>query len=72
MDLVDYYDFAVNEQCLQYEECELLKPFIDLEKTVFHIEYELSEIDFCTKGQDLGFSSVLGEYELDGENLYYC
>lgn len=31
--------FAVNEQCAQYNECETLKPFTDANKPVFHVEY---------------------------------
>jgi len=38
--LVDYFDFAVNEQCFQYDECDLLAPFIDQGKAVFNIEYD--------------------------------
>jgi len=35
-----YFDFAVNEECYEYEECHMLKPFIDANKPVFHVEYE--------------------------------
>jgi endo-alpha-1,4-polygalactosaminidase (GH114 family) len=38
-DLVDYYDFAVNEQCHQYNECEKLQPFVHAGKPVFSAEY---------------------------------
>lgn len=37
--LVDYFDFVVNEECLLYEECETLIPFINAGKAVFNIEY---------------------------------
>lgn len=30
--------WEVNEQCLEFDECNLLKPFIDANKPVFHIE----------------------------------
>lgn len=33
------FDFAVNEQCNQYKECGLLKPFTDAGKPVFNAEY---------------------------------
>ncbi|PIE43430.1 MAG: endo alpha-1,4 polygalactosaminidase [Gammaproteobacteria bacterium] len=39
IDLVDHFDFAVNEQCHQYNECDLLQPFIDAGKPVFNAEY---------------------------------
>jgi hypothetical protein len=38
--LVDDYAFAINEQCLQYNECDRLVPFIEANKAVFHIEYK--------------------------------
>ncbi|MGB1257417.1 MAG: endo alpha-1,4 polygalactosaminidase [Thiolinea sp.] len=38
-DLVDYFDFAVNEQCHEYEECEALLPFIMAGKPVLNAEY---------------------------------
>ena len=38
--LVGDYDFALNEQCLVYDECDRYKPFVDAGKAVFHIEYE--------------------------------
>lgn len=39
-DVVDIVQFAVNEQCHQYEgECALYKPFTDANKAVFNIEY---------------------------------
>lgn len=31
--------FAVNEQCAAYNECQMLKPFTDAGKPVFHVEY---------------------------------
>ncbi|WP_139686325.1 endo alpha-1,4 polygalactosaminidase [Vibrio tasmaniensis] len=38
-ELIDYFDFAVNEQCLEYDECEVLTLFINHNKPVFHVEY---------------------------------
>ena len=38
---VDYYDFAVNEQCIEYDECHLLAAFINNKKPVLNAEYEL-------------------------------
>lgn len=38
-ELVRYFDFAVNEQCFQFEECDLLRPFLDAGKPVFNAEY---------------------------------
>jgi hypothetical protein len=37
--LVGSFDFAINEECQQYNECATLKPFLDAQKAVFQIEY---------------------------------
>ena len=37
--LVEYFDFAVNEQCFQYIECDVYKIFTTRNKAVFNAEY---------------------------------
>ncbi len=37
--LVQYFDFAVNEQCHEFDECDRLEPFIEAGKPVFNAEY---------------------------------
>jgi len=37
--LEPFFDFAVNEQCHKYEECDLLYPFIEHSKPVMNAEY---------------------------------
>lgn len=61
-----YFDFAVNEQCFQYEECNKLLPFIKKNKAVFGVEYELEKEEFCSKARALRFSWLKMDYELDG------
>ena len=39
--LVDLYDFAVNEQCYQYNECNVYAPFTQQGKAVLNFEYKL-------------------------------
>ncbi|MET7651350.1 MULTISPECIES: endo alpha-1,4 polygalactosaminidase [unclassified Streptomyces] len=63
-ELVGDFDFAVNEQCAQYDECEDLTPFIEAGKAVFHVEYELPTSDFCADSRRLKLSSLLKKYEL--------
>ncbi|KJK47052.1 endo alpha-1,4 polygalactosaminidase [Streptomyces sp. NRRL F-4428] len=63
--LVGDFDFAVNEQCAQYEECERLTPFVEAGKAVFHAEYELSPSRFCERSRELGLSSLRKRYDLD-------
>jgi hypothetical protein len=63
--LVGVFDFAINEQCAQYDECDVLSAFIDAGKAVFHVEYELDVGEFCAETVALGFSSMKKRYDLD-------
>lgn len=64
-ELVGDFDFAVNEQCAQYGECERLTPFVEAGKAVFHAEYELPTGRFCADSRRLQLSSLLKRYPLD-------
>jgi hypothetical protein len=64
-DLVEDFDFAVNEQCFQYDECDNLSPFIEAGKPVFNVEYKLSPTQFCSKAEALHFSSMKKRLSLD-------
>ncbi|MCA9478218.1 MAG: endo alpha-1,4 polygalactosaminidase [Nanoarchaeota archaeon] len=68
-DLVSSFDFAVNEQCFEYDECELLLPFIKQDKAVFGVEYELSASQFCQQANEYGFSWLEMDYDLDGARI---
>lgn len=77
--LVDYYDFAVNEQCFQYNECDTLKPFIDANKAVLTAEYQekyrtnSSERDaLCTAANKLQFSTLILPLNLDDSYRDSC
>ncbi len=77
--LVDYYDFAVNEQCFQYRECSLLMPFIDNGKPVFNAEYQNKYVTdnaernaLCSKSVNLQFSTLILPLELDDDFRYSC
>ena len=58
MDLVADFDFAVNEQCFEYDECEHLLPFIEKGKPVFHTEYTMPLAAFCPMARSYRFSSI--------------
>ncbi len=57
-DTVAAFDWALNEQCFQYEECARLKPFTKAGKAVFQVEYDLASSQFCPQAKRLGFSSL--------------
>ncbi len=63
-DLVDNFDFAINEECFIYNECQALMPFIEAGKAVFHIEYNLPTAAFCSQANALGFSSMRKRLDL--------
>ncbi|CAH6722509.1 hypothetical protein CLIB1444_09S05138 [[Candida] jaroonii] len=76
-DLVNDVDFSVQEQCVEYKECDLYEEFIDQGKTIFHIEYPKGDksnsnpftekqIDkYCDSNMAKGFSSILKNMNLD-------
>ncbi|WP_374211690.1 endo alpha-1,4 polygalactosaminidase [Streptomyces sp. YS415] len=62
--LVRHFDFAVNEECAQYDECGELKPFIAAGKAVFHVEYAEPAAAFCPDSRRLKLSSMRKQPEL--------
>lgn len=56
--LVDVFDFAIDEQCFEFHECAMLLPFIRSGKAVFHVEYSVAAARFCPVTTKLGFSSM--------------
>jgi len=63
--LVGDFDWALNEQCFQYNECNSLRPFIQAGKAVFHVEYERTTAQFCAQTNGLNFNSLRKNYDLD-------
>ena len=64
-ELLSHFDWAINEQCFQYEECELLLPFVQAGKPVLGIEYELDQADFCPQSTAMDFGFLKKRLELD-------
>ena len=64
-DLVSYFDFAVNEECFQYGECDTLKPFVAARKAVFGIEYNLANSSFCPQANAMNFDFLKKNLSLD-------
>jgi hypothetical protein len=62
--LVGAFDFAVVEECFQYEECERFSPFVEAGKAVFTAEYEGSPAEFCPQAQKLRFATIKKGYDL--------
>ncbi|MBI1735843.1 MAG: endo alpha-1,4 polygalactosaminidase [Candidatus Rokubacteria bacterium] len=64
-DLEPYFDWALNEECFSYDECEMLQPFVDAGKAVFHVEYELPTSAFCARANAMNFNSLKKRWDLD-------
>jgi len=78
-DLVDYFDFALNEQCFEFNECELLTPFVESGKPVFVAEYneiyindENSFNDLCQKAKEYNYRVNVYPLLLDGSFVRSC
>ncbi|MFE6049630.1 endo alpha-1,4 polygalactosaminidase [Kitasatospora sp. NPDC056446] len=63
--LLPDFDFAVNEECSQFDECDRVAPFVKAGKAVFHVEYKLGTDQFCAKAKSLGFSSMQKKLDLN-------
>jgi hypothetical protein len=62
--LEEDFDFAINEECFNYDECGKLSDFIDADKAVLHVEYELPRSEFCDEAKELDFSSLKKRWSL--------
>jgi hypothetical protein len=74
--VIDLMQWAVNEECVFYDECNVTRPFINAGKPVFGIEYpsgapnlsKVTEDKICDDPQRANFSTLLKERSL---NLWY-
>jgi hypothetical protein len=66
--VVSSFDWALNEECLKYDECDSLAPFISADKAVFHCEYAQTTDGICGK-QPTGFSTIIKDLDLDAFRL---
>jgi hypothetical protein len=63
------FDWALDEECFQYGECERLSPFTDAGKAVFEVEYQLDPSGFCPQSRALGFMSMKKSLSLDAARI---
>ncbi|MBC8281715.1 MAG: endo alpha-1,4 polygalactosaminidase [Chloroflexi bacterium] len=64
-ELVQYFDWTLNEECFQFQECETLQPFVNAGKAVFNVEYALEVDEFCAEARGLGFNSLKKNLDVD-------
>jgi hypothetical protein len=77
-DLVDSFDFAINEECFEFGECSYLKPFTDAKKPVYNIEYKKSYTKasefskLCKRAKDLNIYTIVENKALNGSQITSC
>ncbi|KAE9366181.1 glycoside hydrolase family 114 protein, partial [Stipitochalara longipes BDJ] len=72
-EVLSFVEWQVNEQCVQYNDCDQLAPFIAQNKPVFHIEYPDGAPNItpdvkpkiCNAPSAKGFSTLLKKMSLD-------
>ncbi|NIA56210.1 endo alpha-1,4 polygalactosaminidase [Massilia sp. TW-1] len=63
--LAPYFDFAINEECFDYNECGVYTAFTGLNKAVFGIEYSLAPTTFCPKANAANMDFLKKRLSLD-------
>lgn len=78
-ELVNYFDFAVNEQCHEYDECGALMAFIEADKPVFNAEYQNKYVNnknqrqkLCEDARDRNFQTLVLPLDLDDSFRFDC
>jgi hypothetical protein len=59
------FDFAISEQCYEYDECGALKPFTAAGKAVFEVEYSGDPSSYCSQANRAGFMAMQKRMSLD-------
>ena len=77
--LVEYFDFAVNEQCFEYNECSTMVPFIENNKPVLNIEYQKKYVNdssmlesLCSDATNKQFSTLVLPLEVNDKFRLSC
>ena len=59
------FDWALNEQCVQYSECKPYSAFTKQNKAVFVLEYSVTVKKMCAVTQPLGLYAQKKHLSLD-------
>jgi hypothetical protein len=77
--LVTSFDFSVNEQCHEFDECQALAPFIDAGKPVFNAEYDDPFVSnpavrqaLCADAQARNLRTLVLPLDLDDSFRFSC
>lgn len=64
VELEPWFDWALNEQCAEFDECDLMSPFTDAGKAVFGVEYSGNASNFCPEINALNFDWLIKDLDL--------
>jgi hypothetical protein len=67
-----HFDGALAEQCNQYHECSLFRPYLSAGKPVLDAEYNLPRHRFCSRDRRIGVTSARYNLSLDGRVYRPC
>jgi hypothetical protein len=77
--LVDIFDFAINEECHEYDECDLLRVFVQADKPVFNAEYASQYVNnpsarrsLCADALANNFRTLVLPLDLDDSFRHSC
>jgi len=70
-DLVASFEWALNEQCFEFDECDTLAPFIAAGKAVFQVEYggQTRANAICDDANALDFDTLVKRLDLDAVRI---
>ena len=78
-DLIAFFDFQVNEQCHEFDECPVLDAFITAGKPVFNAEYESQLVsdagiraELCSRARARNFRTLILPFDLDDSFRFSC
>lgn len=67
--LINDFDWALNEECFQYQECDVLDGFIQTGKAVFGVEYLGDTGEFCPEANAKQYSWLKKNLQLDAQQI---
>ncbi len=78
-ELVQYFDFSVNEQCHEFDECDRLAPFVEAGKPVLSAEYAARFVNLpvirnqmCAESLNQGLRTLVLPLDLDDSFRFSC
>jgi hypothetical protein len=65
--LVDHFDWVLDEQCFQYSECDTLAPFVNANKAAFEVEYGTQTLasSVCPQANAANLDTLIKDMNLD-------